>query len=71
MPSYATELGGVSVPVSVVCGGVDQKFVTLGLDLASRIPKAAMIVVEGSGHNLPLERPDAVASAIVEGLNDD
>ncbi len=69
MPSYAEELVGVRIPVNLVYGALDEKFVTLSEDLASRLPNSKTVVVDGSGHNLPFERPDAAATAIAEGLN--
>jgi pimeloyl-ACP methyl ester carboxylesterase len=71
MPSYSADMGRVLVPVTLVSGALDRKFVELGMDLVSRLPNAKTVVVSGAGHNLPIERPDAVASAIVEGLNND
>ena len=69
MPSYAGDIAHISVPVTLVSGSLDEKFVALGRDLASRLPNGRFVVVNGAGHNVPIERPDAVACAIVEGMN--
>ena len=71
MPSYSDELSRVRVPVTIVAGASDRKFVELGEDLQSRLPNGNLIVVDGAGHQLPIERPDAVAAAITEGMNHD
>jgi len=71
MPGYASELADVLVPVALVYGAFDEKFLELGQDLASRLPYSKTVVVEGSGHNLPFECPDAVAPVIAEGMNHD
>ncbi len=71
MPDYASDLAEVRIPVALVYGTFDEKFLELGQDLASRLPCGKTVVVEGSGHNLPFECPDAVASIIVEGMNHD
>ena len=71
MPGYGKELSRVRVPVTVVAGGLDEKFVALGQDLVSRVPNSKLVVVDGAGHHLLIERPDAVAATIVEGMNHD
>lgn len=71
MPSYASDLTRIHVPVTLVVGSLDKKFVELGMELTSRLPNSKSIVVNGSGHNLPIERPDVVAAAIIEGMNHD
>lgn len=68
MPSYWDRLSGVRVPVHLMAGQLDGKFCELGHQAAERLG-CRMTVVEDAGHNLVLERPDAVASAIREGLD--
>jgi 2-succinyl-6-hydroxy-2,4-cyclohexadiene-1-carboxylate synthase len=68
MPSYAGDLASVQLPVTLVSGSLDDKFTHLAEDLAAQLPKSRTIVVTDSGHNLPLERPDAVAAAMIEGM---
>lgn len=51
-------LGDLTVPVLVVAGENDDKFVALGRRLAAAIgPSATFEVVEGAGHTAHLERP--------------
>jgi len=69
MPSFRDELAAVAVPVSVLCGQLDGKFVGLGEELAARLPQGKKLVVHGVGHQLLIERPDAVATALREGLD--
>jgi 2-succinyl-6-hydroxy-2,4-cyclohexadiene-1-carboxylate synthase len=69
MPSFANELPSIGCPVVLMVGEHDTKFRSLAADLGRRIPKAGTIVVSGAGHNLPLERPAAVAAAISEGID--
>ena len=52
------------MPVAVVVGERDEKFVALGRRLADGLPDASFTVVPGTGHALPLEVPEAVAAAI-------
>lgn len=71
MPSFGEELSRVRLPVTILAGAFDRKFVELGEDLQSRLPNGNLVVVDGAGHQLPIERPDAVAAAITEGMNHD
>ncbi len=71
MPSYAEELSRVRVPVTIVVGALDEKFVALGEELLSRLPNGKLMVVAEAGHHLPVERPEALAAAIDEGMDHD
>jgi len=68
MPSLEREVARITCPVVLMVGGRDSKFRELAADLAQQIPNSRTIVVSGAGHNLPLERPAAVAAAINEGI---
>jgi 2-succinyl-6-hydroxy-2,4-cyclohexadiene-1-carboxylate synthase len=57
------QLAGLHMPVSVVVGDRDAKYVALGRRLAAAAPHGRLFTVAG-GHNLPLENPDAVARVI-------
>lgn len=53
------------VPVLVVVGSADAKFVALGRRLVERLgPLARLEVVVGSGHALPLEVPEELARLV-------
>jgi len=56
------ELG--ELPVTVLAGELDPKFVALGERLARALPGAELRIVPGAGHALALEAPAAVAAAI-------
>jgi pimeloyl-ACP methyl ester carboxylesterase len=58
-------LARLQLPVAVVCGRQDR--ITppaLSEELAALVPGARLHLVDGSGHMLPAERPDAVAAAL-------
>ncbi len=57
-------LGELTMPVAVLAGERDAKFVELGRRLAGELPDATLTVVPGAGHALALEAPGAVAAAI-------
>jgi 2-succinyl-6-hydroxy-2,4-cyclohexadiene-1-carboxylate synthase len=60
-------LGELRMPVAVLAGERDEKYVALGERLAGALPDAELTVVPGAGHSLPLEAPAAVAAAIAPG----
>jgi pimeloyl-ACP methyl ester carboxylesterase len=57
-------LGELTMPVTVVAGERDERYVALGERLAAALPDGELTVVPGAGHALPLEAPAAVAAAI-------
>jgi 2-succinyl-6-hydroxy-2,4-cyclohexadiene-1-carboxylate synthase len=63
MPDYWPALADIAVPLHFLAGGEDVKFRAIAERIAERIP-CRVTVVPGAGHNLPLERPDAVAAAL-------
>ena len=53
-----------TMPVGLVVGGDDAKFVGIAETLARRLPDAVVHTVEAAGHAAHLEDPAAVAEAI-------
>jgi 2-succinyl-6-hydroxy-2,4-cyclohexadiene-1-carboxylate synthase len=64
MPDYRPHLGSVEVPVRLLAGAEDDKFLDAARDMTERLPRATVEVVPAAGHNLLLEAPAAVAAAI-------
>lgn len=62
-------LGQLQMPVLVVAGALDGKFVRLAGRLAAGIPGAELHVVEGSGHTVHLERPEAFVGLLRRWLS--
>jgi 2-succinyl-6-hydroxy-2,4-cyclohexadiene-1-carboxylate synthase len=60
-------LDEIAMPVAVLAGERDAKFVALANRLAQGLPRAALTIVPGAGHALTLEAPGAVAAAIEGG----
>ncbi len=58
-------LGELSMPVTVIVGDRDTKFLEIAARMVQRVPRATCAVL-GGGHGLPLENAGAVARAIVE-----
>lgn len=63
------ELGRRHVPVLLLAGELDTKYVSLASAMARAIgPTASVVIVEGAGHACHLERPDVVGPALSEFL---
>jgi 2-succinyl-6-hydroxy-2,4-cyclohexadiene-1-carboxylate synthase len=60
-------LSELEMPVAVLAGERDAKFVALGRRLADALPRGQLTIVPGAGHALALEAPAAVAAAIEGG----
>ena len=57
-------LGELTMPVVVLAGERDAKFVALARRVAAGVPRASLTIVPGAGHALTLDAPAAVAAAI-------
>lgn len=64
MPDYRPRLAAISLPVELLVGGEDAKFLALAGEMLRKLPDARLEVVPGAGHNLLLEAPAAVAAAL-------
>jgi pimeloyl-ACP methyl ester carboxylesterase len=66
----AAEVAAAELPevplVVLAAGDSAPERLALHRALAARVPNGRVIVVEGSGHWIPLERPDAVIAAVRE-----
>ena len=60
-PDLRPRLGDVPIPVTLMAGEEDPKFLRLAHEVAALLPAARVVAVPAAGHNLLLERPDAVA----------
>lgn len=57
-PSYWGGLGGLTIPVHLLAGGRDARFVALARTMAERLPRSTVTTVEGAGHAVHLEAPE-------------
>jgi 2-succinyl-6-hydroxy-2,4-cyclohexadiene-1-carboxylate synthase len=65
--SFWSRLGELKMPVLLIVGERDQKFVGLNQEMRASIgSNAQLAVVPGAGHSVPLEDPQAVARLIAE-----
>jgi 2-succinyl-6-hydroxy-2,4-cyclohexadiene-1-carboxylate synthase len=66
MPPLWDRLGSLAMPVTLVVGERDAKFRAVAGRMAPMIPGCRVVVVEGAGHAVQLENPEAVAAAITD-----
>jgi 2-succinyl-6-hydroxy-2,4-cyclohexadiene-1-carboxylate synthase len=57
-------LAELTMPATALAGERDGKYVAIAERLVERLPAAELVVVEGAGHGLPREAPEAIAAAI-------
>jgi 2-succinyl-6-hydroxy-2,4-cyclohexadiene-1-carboxylate synthase len=67
MPDYRERLPGLASRAHLVAGELDEKFRGIG-ERAAREASLPLAVIEGAGHNVPLERPGALARLLDEVL---
>lgn len=63
-PPVTERLGRITVPVLLIAGALDAKYVALGRTMQERLPDARLEVVESAGHAVHLERPEAFAALV-------
>ena len=60
-------LGEIAAPTLVLHGAEDQLIPVGNAEvLASRIPRAELLILEGTGHVIDSERPEAVSAAVLD-----
>jgi 2-succinyl-6-hydroxy-2,4-cyclohexadiene-1-carboxylate synthase len=64
MPSCWPHLSSLPMPVDWVAGEADDKYAELARRAAALCPRGRAIVIAGAGHNVLLERPDALSRAL-------
>jgi 2-succinyl-6-hydroxy-2,4-cyclohexadiene-1-carboxylate synthase len=64
MPPAWHCLGDLSMPVTIIAGERDEKYVEIGARMTTEIPAAELVVIPGTGHAVHLEAPERVASLI-------
>jgi 2-succinyl-6-hydroxy-2,4-cyclohexadiene-1-carboxylate synthase len=63
-PSNWDRLGELRMPVLLVAGGLDTKYVDLALRMAERMPDARVEIIPNAGHACHLEQPEHVAQLL-------
>lgn len=71
LPSFWEELGGVDLPVLLLVGAEDAKFVTIAREMSERLPRARIEIVEEAGHTVHLEQPARWLAAVTAFLEEE
>lgn len=64
MPDFRPDLPSLSMPLRLVAGERDTKFLSIAREMARLLPSAETVVVPEAGHNVPLEAPAAMADLL-------
>lgn len=67
-PPLHALLARVEVPVLLVAGALDERFIEHAHDLAGRLPRAEVRLVPAAGHAAHVEQPDVFAGLVREFL---
>jgi pimeloyl-ACP methyl ester carboxylesterase len=70
MPSYRARLPEIRVPTTLVVGESDAKFAAIAEEMRAAMPHARVAVIQGTGHNVVLERPEAVARLVLSSIRE-
>lgn len=65
-PSNWGALENVTVPVKLLAGEVDEKFVKINQEMAGILPYADLEIFQGCGHALHIEQPEHFRQALLE-----
>jgi len=68
-PWLGGRLGEISLPVTIVVGGRDEKFRAIGAWMRARLPVARLETVSAAGHVPHLERPRQFGAIVARFLN--
>lgn len=63
------QLPALTMPALVMAGERDERYCQIAERLAGALPNAELVIVPGAGHQLPLEAPEAVATALARLLS--
>ena len=65
LPPVWDRLGELAMPVVLVVGERDSKFLGVAAQIGARIARSTRVVVPGAGHAVHLEAPEAVAGVLL------
>lgn len=70
MPDLTPALPDIAVPIHLIAGARDDKFVALAQAMLPRLVRGRLTLVPGAGHNVPLEAPEPLAAALISPETD-
>jgi 2-succinyl-6-hydroxy-2,4-cyclohexadiene-1-carboxylate synthase len=69
MPDLRPQLAQAALPVDLLAGADDPKFVALARELCGILPRARLGLAAGAGHDLLLERPQFCSDFLARGAS--
>ncbi|SEJ34846.1 2-succinyl-6-hydroxy-2,4-cyclohexadiene-1-carboxylate synthase [Bhargavaea ginsengi] len=67
-PSYWDNLKGFKMPVTLITGGLDEKYVNIAEDMARQLPNSSHVTVPDAGHTVHVENPVRFATIVKEAI---
>ncbi len=67
-PSLWPRLGELKMPILLLTGALDEKFVNINRQMAAQIPTAHLEIVANAGHTIHLERPSTFQNLVLSFL---
>jgi 2-succinyl-6-hydroxy-2,4-cyclohexadiene-1-carboxylate synthase len=69
-PSYWLDLKAIDIPVLLITGELDTKFVNISREMVSYFPNVRHEMIERAGHAIHVEKPDTFATMVKEHISD-
>lgn len=66
MPSYWPALASMAMPITLIVGELDDKFLRIAEQVKEMLPRARLVVVPNAGHNVTFEAPEGVAAELAQ-----
>lgn len=63
-------LHGLSLPLLAMAGALDERYLEAARRMAGAVPRGRAVAIEHAGHGAQLQRPDEVAGALVDFLDE-
>lgn len=67
-PSWWNRLSSLSIPVQLIVGGLDRKFIHINQQMESRMNQSELVIVHNAGHAIHVEQPEKFATIVMEFL---
>jgi len=68
MSSVKKKLKSLTIPVLLIAGEADSKYVKISRKMHQKLPKSYLSVIPGAGHRVHVEQPQKLATAIEKFL---
>ncbi|ATP41533.1 2-succinyl-6-hydroxy-2,4-cyclohexadiene-1-carboxylate synthase [Solibacillus sp. R5-41] len=69
MPALWNQLQQITMPVTLITGELDKKFITLNEQMQQHLPKVNHIIVPAVGHAIHVENPTKFATIVKETIS--